>query len=67
MVQVPKFNNEILAEDAERVDALCEIESGLSGNEMDFIESATARVRGGRMMSTRQRNWAEDILERCGR
>lgn len=51
--------------DKELVEALCEIDSGLSGWELTFTESITQQVAEfGEGLSTAQRNKAEEILKR---
>lgn len=53
--------------DRERTKALCEIDGGLSGWEVDFVESIAERVEGGATLTDKQRETADRILERFGR
>jgi hypothetical protein len=52
--------------DGELIDALCEIEFGLSGWEIDFVESLAKQIEAGRTLTDRQREKAEAILEAKG-
>ncbi len=53
--------------DRDRVESLCEIDGGLTGWEVDFVESVSAQVEAGRAMSEKQREIAEKILEKFNR
>lgn len=52
--------------DTELVRNLQNIENGLTGWEMDFIESISKQVAGGKALTEKQRDKAEDIYTRCG-
>lgn len=47
--------------DQELVDALCEIESGLTEWEVEFVESLANQLDQGRALSDRQRAKAEQV------
>lgn len=50
--------------DEELVNALCAIDNGLTGWEVDFIESIASQVEdGGECLTEAQRAKAEEILE----
>lgn len=50
--------------DDELVEALQDVERGLTGWELDFIESVSVRLDGGGSLTDKQRETAENILER---
>lgn len=52
--------------DAELIDLLNDIEAGLTGWELDFLESVTKQVDAGRSLSPRQREIAERIYDEKG-
>jgi|GEM_PF-5156505 len=59
-------------DDAELMDALADVDSGLKSRELDFVEDNCRRLAGLRKhgregdfrLSEKQRSWAEDIWER---
>lgn len=53
--------------DQDLVDALDDIEAGLTAWELEFTESITERVDAGVPLTDGQREKAEEILRRLGR
>ena len=49
---------------SELVEALCDIEQGLSRKEIEFIDSCDERLEDGLELTDKQRKWAEDIMRR---
>lgn len=50
--------------DAEMVEALCELDSGLTSWELEFLESVAEQVENGHSLSERQREKLVEIHER---
>lgn len=46
----------------ERIDAFGK---NLSGREIDLVANCLEQIRGGRILTDRQRPWLEDIDDRC--
>lgn len=53
-------------DDQELVDALCEIEDGLSEWEVDFVESIAKSIKTYGSLTPKQRGKAEDIYDQKG-
>ena len=53
-------------DDREIVDALCDIEDGMSEWEVDFVDSLDKQLRSGSTLSPKQRAKADQIWEAKG-
>ena len=56
-----------MSDDRKDIDAALEIEGGLSGWEIDFLESIDKQEAAGRVLTEKQREKLDDILRRFDR